>query len=165
MALFPWLPSFPPPAFPATISSLTSPQSISPQSTAALTLGLLHNPYTPAPSHCTFQGTSILVRGMYGCGKDCLTLIPFRLPQISCFTLSLKCLSSDSDNCPNMGIGPQLQFPHPLSASPTNTPVFLPSFFFLGVLCGSIYSFPLVRYSCLFSAGVLHALLCLRVYF
>ena len=26
--------------------------------------------------------------GMYGCGKDCLILIPFRLPLISCFTLS-----------------------------------------------------------------------------
>ena len=32
------------------------------------------------------------------------------------------------------------------------------------VLHGSIYSFPLVRYSCLLSAGVLHALLCLKVY-
>ena len=38
--------------------------------------------------------------GMYGCGKDCLILIPFRLPQIICFTLSLKCFSSDSNNCP-----------------------------------------------------------------
>ena len=28
----------------------------------------------------------------------------------------------------------------------------------------SMYSFPLVRYSCLLSAGVLHALLCLKVY-
>ena len=32
------------------------------------------------------------------------------------------------------------------------------------VLCGSVYSFLLVRYSCLLSAGILHALLCLRVY-
>ena len=32
------------------------------------------------------------------------------------------------------------------------------------VLCASIYSFPLVRHSCPFSAGVLHALLCLKVY-
>ena len=31
------------------------------------------------------------------------------------------------------------------------------------VLCGSICSFPLVRYSCPLSAGVLHALLCLKV--
>ena len=40
--------------------------------------------------------------------KDCLILIPFRLSQISCFTLSLKCFSSDSDDCSNVGIGPLL---------------------------------------------------------
>ena len=32
-------------------------------------------------------------------------------------------------------------------------------------LCGSVYSFPLVRYSCPLSAGILYALLCLKVYF
>ena len=32
------------------------------------------------------------------------------------------------------------------------------------ILRGSIYSFPLVRYSCLFLTGILHALLCLKVY-
>ena len=103
---------------------------------------------------------------MYGCSKDCLILIPFRLPQISCFTLSLKCFSSDSDNCPNVGIGPLLQFPLP----PRAGPVLLTLLFFLRVplsfrvLHGSIYSFPLVRYSCQLSAGVLHVLLCLNVY-
>ena len=30
--------------------------------------------------------------------KDCPILIPFRLPQISCLTLGLKCSSCDSDN-------------------------------------------------------------------
>ena len=40
------------------------------------------------------------VRGTCGCGNDCLILIPFTLPQISCFPLSLNCFSSDSDNCP-----------------------------------------------------------------
>ena len=52
----------------------------------------------------------------------------------------------------------------PCRSSPTNTPlspvVPLPYW----VLHGSIYSFPLVRYSCLLSASVLHALLCLKVY-
>ena len=43
-ALLPWLLSFPPQAFPITVSSLTSPWSVSPQSIAALALGLLHNP-------------------------------------------------------------------------------------------------------------------------
>ena len=110
--------------------------------------------------------TCIPVWGMYGCSKDCLILIPFRLPEISCFTLSLKCFSSGSDNCPTVRIRPQLQFPHPLRAGPVLlTLLFSP----LGsssyrVLCGSINSFPLARYSCLLSAGVLHALLCLKVY-
>ena len=47
---------------------------------------------------------------------------------------------------------------------PTETPVFpvVPSSY--QVLCGSIYSFPLVTYSCPLSAGVLHILLCLMVY-
>ena len=45
-----------------------------------------------------------------------LILIPFRLPQIGCFTLSLKFFSSHSDSCPNVGIGPLLQFPHLLRA-------------------------------------------------
>ena len=61
--------------------------------------------------------TSIPIRGMYGCGKDHLILIPFR-PQISCFTLSLKCFSSDSDNCPDVGIGPLLLFFHLPRAGP-----------------------------------------------
>ena len=103
---------------------------------------------------------------MYGCSKDCLILIPFRLPQTSCFTLSLKCFSSDSDSCPDVGIKPLLQCPHP----PRAGPVLLTLLFFLlvplsyRVLHGSIYSFPLVKYSCLLSAGVTHALLSLKVY-
>ena len=101
---------------------------------------------------------------MYGCGKDCLILILFRLQQISCF--SLKYFFSDSDNCPNVGIGLLLQLPHPPRAGPVLlTLLFLPlvpsSYW---VLHCSIYSFPLVRYSCLLSAGVLYALLCLKVY-
>ena len=65
---------------------------------------------------------------MYGCGKDCLIFIPFRLPQISCFTLSLKCLSSDSDNCPSVGIGLLLWFSYPPRGGTiqSSTPVFPP---------------------------------------
>ena len=101
-------------------------QSISLQSTATLTLRSLHTPETPAPKCCTFQGTLAPVQGVYGCGKDCLILIPFRLPQSSCFTLSLKCFSCDSDSCPNVGIGPALQFPH----LPRTGPVLLTLVFF-----------------------------------
>ena len=129
-------------------------------------LGLLHNPLTPALSHCPVLGTSVPVWGMYGGSKDFLILIPFRLPEISCFTLSLKCFSSDSDNCPSVGIGPLLQIPNPPRAGPVLLTLLfcslLPSFY--RVLHGSIYSFPLVRYSCPLLAGVLHAFLCLKVH-
>ena len=141
IALLPWLPGFPPQAFPTTVSSLTSPGSISPQSTAALSLGLLHTPQSPAPSLCAFQGTLVPVRGMCGCGKDCLILLPFRLPPIGCFTPSLKCFSSGSDNCPNVGIRCLLQFPHLLRAGP----VLLTLLFFPLVSCTWFYRF--------FSAG------------
>ena len=63
-------------------------------------------------SKLSFQETLVSAQRVYGCGKDCLILIPFKLPQISCFTLSLKLFSSDSDNCPTVGIGFLLQFPH-----------------------------------------------------
>ena len=67
------------------------------------------------------------VLGMYGCSKNCLIFIPFRLPQISCFTLSVKHFSSDSDNCPKVGIRLLLQFPHWLRAGPVLlTLLFLP---------------------------------------
>ena len=103
---------------------------------------------------------------MCGCVKDCLTVIPFRLPQISCFTLSLKRFSCDSDSCSSVGIRPLLQFPHLLRVDPV---LLILLFFplvssFYQVLHDSVYSFPLVTYSCPLSAGVLHALLCLKVY-
>ena len=86
--------------------------------------------------------------------------------QTSCFTLSLKYFSSDSDNCPHVGIGRLLQCPHlPKEFSVLLTLPFsrlVPSFF--RVLRGSIYSFPVVRYFCPLSAGILQTLLCLKVY-
>ena len=103
---------------------------------------------------------------MYGCGNDCLILIPIRLPQISCFTLSLKCFSSDSNNCPSVGTGPLFQFPHPLRAGPVLLTLLFSHLIPLSyrVLHGSIYSFLLVRYFCPLSAGFPHILLCLKMY-
>ena len=92
--------------------------------------------------------------------KDCLILILFRLPQISCFTLSLKCFSSDSDNCPSVGIRPLLQFPHCGGQVKSCFSPLVPSSY--QVLHGSIYSFPVVGGSRLLSAGVRQALLCLN---
>ena len=110
-------------------------------------------------------GDLVPVRGVCGCGEDCLMiLIPFRLPQISCFTLSLKCFSSDSFSCPDVGIRPA-SVPPPAEgmSRPTITPVFplVPSSY--QVLHGFIYSFLLVRYFSPIFAGVLHSLLCLKV--
>jgi len=105
--------------------------------------------------------------GSFWLQQELSVLIPFRLPQISCFTLSLKCFSSDSDNCPDVGIGPLLQFPHwPRAGLVLLTLLFFPLLpaSSYRVLLRSIYSFPLVRSSCPLSAGVLHALLCLKVY-
>ena len=156
----PWLHRHLPPH-----SFLTSPQSVSPQSTAALTLGSLQTPQTPAPSRCALHGTLLPVWGMYGCGKDCLILIPFGLPQVSCFTLSLKYFSSGSDPL-LWGSDPCLSYHKPLKAGPVLlTLLFSPLVpFSHRVLHSSVYSFPLVKYYCLLSAGVLHALLCLKVY-
>ena len=68
---------------------------------------------------------------MYVCGKDCLILIPFRLPWISCLTLSLKRFSSDSDSCPDVEIGPLLQLPHLLRAGPVLLTLLFPPGSFL----------------------------------
>ena len=148
----------------ARVSALTSPGSVSLQSQQPSPWDCgttLHSSSQP----CAFQEICVPVRGMYGCGKDCLILLPFRLPQISSFALSLKCFSSDSDNCPDVGIGPLLWFPHQLGAGPVLlTPLvssLVPSSY--RVVRGSIYSFPLVRSSCPFSTCALHALLCLKV--
>ena len=123
-------------------------------------------PKPQLPATVPPRGPVSLSGVMYGYGKDCLILIPFRLLQISCFALRLKCFSSDSDNCPTVGIRPLLQSPHPLRAGPVLLTVLVfplvPASY--RVLCGCIYSFPQVRYSCPLSAGVLHLFLCLKVY-
>ena len=88
--------------------------------------------------------------------------------RLGCYrsAVSLKCFSSDSDNCPAVGIGPLLPFPH----LPRICPLLLTLLFFplvpssYWVLHGSLYDFSLVRSSCMLSAGVLYALLCLKVY-
>ena len=101
-------------------------------------------------SQVSFPETRVSAQRVYGCGKDCLILTPFRLPLIGCFTLSLKWFSSNSDNCPTLEIRSLLQFLHQPRVGPVllNTPIFfplVPSSY--RVLCGSIFSFPLVRSS------------------
>ena len=102
-------------------------------------LGMLRNPSAPAPSHCTVQGVYLPLQGMHGWGKDCLRLIPFKMLQISSFTLSLKCFSSDPDSCPNGGIGPLLQSPHPPKAGPVLLTRFSPQFLHPAEFCVGLY--------------------------
>ena len=59
--------------------------------------GIAQQSLNSSSSRCTLQGTCVPVWGMYGCGKDCLILIPFRLQQISFFPCRFNCFSSDSD--------------------------------------------------------------------
>ena len=78
-----WLPSFPP-----AISSLTSPWTVSLQSIADLSLGLLSDLYTPAPTAVLSKGLASLSEvNMAATRMVCVILIPCRLSQISCFTL------------------------------------------------------------------------------
>ena len=103
-----------------------------PQSPPSHPLGLsLHSQQQPLSWDCStiprfssqplhLLGMQVPVQGLYGCSKDCLILIPFRLPQISCFTLSLKRFSSDSwtpASVPPPAEGRS-------SPNPNNTPLF-----------------------------------------
>lgn len=63
---------FPPRAYPAVISSLTSVWATFLQSKAILVLGFLSNPYAPASSHGVYGGSCIPVWGMQVCDIDCL---------------------------------------------------------------------------------------------
>ena len=69
----PQLPSFPPQAFPSTVSSLTSPWSSAPQSTADLTLGLSSIPKSQLPATVLSRGLmslSIVYMAMAYCLCD-----------------------------------------------------------------------------------------------
>ena len=96
----------------------------------------------------------------------CVLLVLFTLSQIIGFTLSLKCFFSVSNNCLDEGIGPLLQFPQPPRAHPVLLTLLFPPYFLHPTpFCMVLYTvFWLVRHSCPLSAGVLQALLCLKVY-
>ena len=166
ITLLPWLPNFPLQALPITISSLTSPWSISPQSTAALPWDGSTIPKFRLPAAVPSRGPASLswvcrpgARTVWfsfhlSCHKSAVSLSALNVSPLT-QTLALV-----------WEIGPLLQFPRP----PRADPVLLILLFFplvpssYRVLCECIYSFPLVRYSCLLSTGVGHALLCLKVY-
>ena len=114
-----------PPSYPLN-PSLYSQQQPSPWDCSTI-------PKLQLPAAVPSRASTALSGVCMAAARTVLSLIPFRLPQISCFTLSLKCFSSDSDSCPSVGIRPLLQFPHPPRSGSvlTNTPVFPSSSFIL----------------------------------
>ena len=166
----PWLPGFPPKAFPTKIFSLTSPQAVSQQSTPDLPLGLLSHPYAPAPSCFTFQGTCIPAQGTEGCSKDCLcgsrsiqTVTDQLLysPTVSNASPLSQTVTPIWGSDPCFGF-PTAQVQQGQSCSPSL--LFFSPRLSYQVLRGSMYSFLVIRVSCLLSAGVLQDLLHLKMY-
>ena len=95
------------------------PQAVSPQSSANLawvcsTTAALQLPAAgPSRGPLALSGVCMAVERIV-----CVILIQFRPSWIICFTFSLKCFPSDPNNCPTVGTGPLLQFPHPPRAGP-----------------------------------------------
>lgn len=118
---------------PPWISSHLSPQIISPQSIAVLTLGLLSHPYTPAPNHCGFWWTHVPVQGLGPHHR-----LPFWLSlhsdchrQVASLSDSLYCLHSVQINCPKFrGLSLASAPPLPNAGSVPLALLLLPHHFF-----------------------------------
>ena len=141
IALLSWLPGSSPQAFLTTISSFTSPWT-----TLCAMIPILQ-----LLGVVLFRGpASLSGLGMTAARIVCVILTPVRLPQVICFTLSFKCFSSVPNNCPTVGIRPLLQFPQLARAGQVLVTLLfsplLPSSYW--VLHVTIYSFPVVWYSC-----------------
>ena len=105
-------------AFPTTVSSLTSPWSISQQSTAALTLGLLHIPKLQHPTTAPSKGPASLSRVRMaaartvwfsfhsGCHKSTISFSALNVSPL------IQTVGLD------VGIRPLFQFPHPPRVGP-----------------------------------------------
>ena len=162
IALPQWLPGFLPQAFPTTVSSHTSP---------SIRLSAVNSSPRPgiAPQSLNSSSQPLSLLGdLHSCpGYGVARTVWISFPLVCCRSaVSLSALNVypltqtialmwGSDTC----------FSSPTHWGPMNAPFFpplVPSSYW--VLHGSIYSFPLVGYSCLLSAGVLRALLCLKLY-
>ena len=156
--LLPWLPAFlhrhfppqSPPSHPLN-PSLHSQQEPSPWD--CCTIPKLQLPATAPSRVCIVAARTVWFSFHFSCHDQ---LFP---SQPSVFLLWLRQLPWCSDQTP-ASVPP----PTKGGSSPTNIPIFPLVPLSYWVLRGSIYSFLLVRYSCLLSADVLHALLCLKVY-
>ena len=127
-----------------------APQSLNSSSLLLCLLGDLH----PRLGYVWYSERTVWFSFHLGCHRSAVSL---SVLNVSPLTQTVA---------PMWGVDPCFSSPTP----PRAGPVLLILLFFplvsssYRVLCSSRYSFPLVRYSCQLSAGVLHALLCLKVY-
>ena len=117
IALLPWLLDFPPQAFATMISSLTSAWLYFHSQQQFLLWYYSTIPKLQLAAAAPSKGPESLSRVYMAAART--VWFSFHLgchrPAVS---LNLKCFSSDSDNYPNVGTGPLLQFPHLLRAGP-----------------------------------------------
>ena len=156
-----WLSS---PGIPTTISSLTLPDPFLHSQQQLLPWDCPTIPKLQLPAAVPSRGPASLPRVCMGCGKDCLILIPFSCHRSVVSLSALNASPLTQTIAPLWGSAPD-SAPPPLGAGPV-----LPTRLLFPLVpssypgwLGSIYSFPLVRYSYPLSAGVLQALLCLKM--
>ena len=122
-------------------STGVSHHSLSPHTTLICLSAVNSSPYPGiAPQSLNSSSQSLHLPGdwcpfwgMYGCSKDCMILIPFRLPQIA---VSLKALNVSpliQTIAPMCGARTPASVPPPTKgrSSPTNNSVFCPSSFII----------------------------------
>ena len=158
---YPWLSGFPPQEFSTTVSFLTSPQSISPVNSRP------HPGIAPQSTNSSSQllhleGDLCLCLAMartvwfsfhLGCHRSAVSLSTLNVSPLT-QTIATMWGSDACSSFPTCWVQIQsYQHSH-----------FPPSSFILLSFAWVYTSPPQVRYSCLLSAGVLHALLCLKVY-
>ena len=163
IALLPWLPGVPPQTSPPPVSSLTSPGSV------------FHSLQQPSPWDYSTVPKFKLPAAVPPRGPSSLSRVCMAVARTVWFSFYLSCHGS-AVTCsafllwlrqlPQCGDRTPASVPPPTKgrSSPTNTPssfILVPLSY--RVFCGSIFSFPLTRYSCPLSAGIcMH--LCLKVH-
>ena len=157
---------FPPLAFPTRISSLTSPQSISPSRQQRLSWNCSTIPELQLPAVVPSRRLAFLSGKCMAAARTVWFSfhLGFHRSAVSLSALNVSPLTQTI--APVWGSDPCFSFPQaPRAGSVLLTLLFSPLVpLSYRVLCGSLYSFLLVMYSCLLSAGVLPAFLYLKVY-
>ena len=164
----PWLSGFPLRPFPPR-SLPSCPLRLSPHSQQQTApWDYFPVPVLQLPAASLSRGLASLSRVCRAAAEIvCVILILFKLSQVSCFTLQEPQILHFRPKllpwCGDLILASGLQLPQNRS-SPAHSPLPTPLPSSYRDLCGSIYSFLMVRYSCKLSAGVLQDFLCLKVY-